>query len=346
MKRAMTTSVVAGLLGTLGFAPAVSAEGTLYGSVRSGVYMLDPQDGGSTTWDLGSVDAGDLGSGDKLWSRIGVRASTELDGGVTAGLHLEKRLDNFRTRHQNVWVSGDFGKLTLGQQGSVYNSGVSWDNTNLFGNWNGIAGGTRLQGISYTSNLGGPFNFGLMISDDNSGGGGNGQGVDAIEASGTISAAGLSIGAGYDDDDTRTVLGFSVGGSFGAMGWDTGYEIEDADNGMDRTGSASPWITAPTPAEPMSTTRTCSLTWVPMRTTCCSVTRTRWDPAPRSSRSIRCLTTIRVRTARPWSSGSTSDRNLYVVSHREDDFGAPFGAPFFCVPSMTDSSEVEVLYPA
>lgn len=235
MKRAMTTSVVAGLLGTLGFAPAVSAEGTLYGSVRSGVYMLDPQDGGSTTWDLGSVDAGDLGgSGDKLWSRIGVRASTELDGGVTAGLHIEKRLDNFRTRHQNVWVSGDFGKLTLGQQGSVYNSGVSWDNTNLFGNWNGIAGGTRLQGISYTSNLGGPFNFGLMITDDNSSGSGNGQGVDAIEASGTISAAGLNIGAGYDDDDTRTVLGFSVGGSFGAMGWDTGYEIEDADNGMDR----------------------------------------------------------------------------------------------------------------
>ena len=249
MKRVMTTSVVAGLLGTLGFAPAVSAEGTLYGSVRSGVYMLDPQDGGSTTWDLGSVDAGDLGSGDKLWSRIGVRASTELDGGVTAGLHLEKRLDNFRTRHQNVWVSGDFGKLTLGQQGSVYNSGVTWDNTNLFGNWNGIAGGTRLQGISYTSNLGGPFNFGLMISDDNSHmvpgkdkmlgtdddkPTGNGQGVDAIEASGTISAAGLNIGVGYDDNDMRTILGFSVGGSFGAMGWDTGYEIEDADNGMDR----------------------------------------------------------------------------------------------------------------
>ena len=184
MKRAMTTSVVAGLLGTLGFAPAVTADFTLYGSVRSGVYMLDPQNGGSTTWDIGSVDAGDLGSGDKHWSRIGVKGSTELDGGAMVGFTVEKRLDSFRTRHQNVWVSGDFGKLTLGQQGSAYNSGVSWDNTNLFGNWNGIAGGTRLQGIRYDSSLGGPFNFALMIADDNSSGGGNGQGVDAIEGVG------------------------------------------------------------------------------------------------------------------------------------------------------------------
>ena len=34
--------------------------------------------------------------------------------------------------------------------------------------------------------------------------------------------------------NNRTILGFSVGGSFGALGWDTGYEIEDNDMGMDQ----------------------------------------------------------------------------------------------------------------
>jgi predicted porin len=206
---------------------------TLYGSVRSGVYILDPKGDGETTWDIGSVDAGDLGSGDKHWSRIGVKGSTELDGGMTAGFTAEKRLDNFRTRHQNVWLSGSFGKVTLGQQGSVYNSGVSWDNSNLFGNWGGSpAGGTRLQGISYASSLGGPFNFALMVGDDNSGAvGGQGEGVDGVEAMGTLAAGPLSIGAGYDDNDARTVMGVSVSGSFGGIGWDTGYEVADSDDG-------------------------------------------------------------------------------------------------------------------
>ena len=161
---------------------------SLYGSVRSGVYILDPQEAGDTTWDVGSVDAGDLGAGDKHWSRIGVKGSAELDGGTMAGFTVEKRLDNFRTRHQNVWLSGTFGKVTFGQQSSVYNSGVSWDNSNLFGNWNGVAGSTRLQGISYASSLGGPFNFAAMIGDDNSATGGQGEGVDAVEAMGTLAA--------------------------------------------------------------------------------------------------------------------------------------------------------------
>ena len=133
MKRVITTSVVAGLLGALGYAPVASAEGTLYGSVRSGIIVKD--DGESDAmWDLGSVDGGDLGdSGDRLWSRIGVKASHELDNGMMAGLHIEKRLDQFRTRHQNVWLGGDMGRITLGQQGSPYHSAVGWDGTNFTG---------------------------------------------------------------------------------------------------------------------------------------------------------------------------------------------------------------------
>ena len=253
MKRAMTTSVVAGLLGTLGFAPAVSAEAetTLYGSVRSGIYMLAPQDGGNNTLDIGSVDGGDLadpddngpnasGSGDKLWSRIGVRSSTELDGGMTAGLHLEKRLDNFRTRHQNVWLSGAFGKVTLGQQGSPYNSHTTWDNSNLFGNWNGFAG-SRLQGVSYESNLGGPFNFSALVTDDNIAGGGNGSGLDIFEVGGTLSAGPVNLGAGYQNSDSTDLMGGRVGGALGGVGWALAFESMTTDSGAKptRIGTAS-----------------------------------------------------------------------------------------------------------
>ena len=240
MKRMMTTSVVAGLLGTLGFAPAVSAEGTLYGSVRSGIYAVNPEGPGDTTWDLGTVDAGDLGSGDKLWSRIGVKASTEMDGGVTAGLHIEKRLDNFRTRHQNVYVSGEFGKITLGQQGSPYYSGVSWDGANFFGGSSDPS--SRQSGVRFDSNLGGPFGLSLMVLDDNDGDGdgmandgGQGQGVDGWEVGASLAAGPVTLGAGYKDqtDDTER-MGVTLGGSFGGMGWEIGYETQDMGGGDDQ----------------------------------------------------------------------------------------------------------------
>ena len=95
--------------------------------------MINPDDGGDTTWDVGSVDAGDLGSGDKLWSRIGVKASHELDGGMTAGVHVEKRLDNFRTRIQKVSLSGEFGTLALGQQWTTYYNATTIDGMSYLG---------------------------------------------------------------------------------------------------------------------------------------------------------------------------------------------------------------------
>jgi hypothetical protein len=237
MKRAMMTSVVAGLLGTLGFAPVVSAEATFYGSVRSGIYMLDPQDADSdTTWDIGSVDAGDLGQGDRLWSRIGVRASSELDGGITAGLHIEKRLDNFRTRHQNVWIGGNFGRLTLGQQGSAYYSATTWDGSNLFGDW--TRGGqiaSRVSGLKYSSNLGGPFNFAAMVLDGATGNGGSGDGVNATQITGTMAAGPVTISAGYVNvDDNMDFFGGKASGAYGGLDWVAGFEVGDDDDGDDR----------------------------------------------------------------------------------------------------------------
>ena len=240
MKRVITTSVVAGLLGTLGYVPVASAEGTLYGSVRSGIYITD--DGESDAmWDLGSVDGGDLGSSDKLWSRIGVKASHELDNGMMAGLHIEKRLDNFRTRHQNVWLGGGMGRITLGQQGSPYHSAISWDGTNFTGGALTMSGGSRKAGISFASDLGGPFNFKAMIMDDNASGGA-GEGVDGFELSGSLAAGGMNINVGYADNDMHTLMGASVGGSLGDLGWEVGFEQKDPEDGTEDTTDAGLFV--------------------------------------------------------------------------------------------------------
>ena len=242
MKRVITTSVVAGLLGALGYVPVASAEGTLYGSVRSGIYIKD--DGESDAmWDLGSVDAGDLGgSGDRLWSRIGVKASHDLGNGMMAGLTIEKRLDNFRTRHQNVWLGGEMGRITLGQQGSPYHSAVSWDGTNFTGGELTMSGGSRKQGISFASDLGGPFDFKAMIMDDASHGSGYGEGVDGFEVSGSLAAGGVNINVGYADDDMHSLMGASVGGSFGSLGWEVGFETKDPEDGTEDTTDAGMFV--------------------------------------------------------------------------------------------------------
>ena len=247
MKR-KTTLLAAGLASALGFTSvAIAADATLYGSVRSGIYHLGSEGGTKASWDLGSVDAGgatrddDVGGGDKLWSRIGVRASYDLGNGMTSGLHIEKRLDNFRTRHQNVWLGGSFGRLTLGQQGTPFHSAVSWDGTNLFGNWTDIHGGSRGQGIQYSSMLDGPFNFAAMIRDDGSNSDGSGGGFDQYEFTATYSIADVAtIGAGYMGDYVKDgveadVYGGSVGGSTAGFSWDLGYEKSSRDNNNDQT---------------------------------------------------------------------------------------------------------------
>ena len=233
MKRAITVSVTTGLLCGLGYMPVASAEGTLYGSVRSGVVVADGGGDMDAMWDLGSFDGyADHASSDRLFSRIGVKASHELDSGMMAGLHIEKRLDNFRTRHQNVWLGGDMGRITLGQQSAPYQGATSWDGTNFTGG-TGQPLGSRQSGVSFASNLGGPFDFKAMVMDDNMAGDGYGDGVDKYELSGSLAVGGMSLNVGFAGLDETTHMGATVGGSFGALGWEVGFETDDPDMGDD-----------------------------------------------------------------------------------------------------------------
>ena len=268
MKKA--TLLAVGMAGALGVTSvALAADATIYGSVRSGIYHLSSEGGAKASWDLGSVDAGNANSdgvigGDKLFSRIGVRASHELDNGLTSGLHIEKRLDNWRTRHQNVWLQGVFGRITLGQQGDAYYSAVSWDGSNLFGNW-GLEGGLpRATGVKYSTQLDGPFKFEAMVSDDNSNPNaypknpnaypvhpnqpripsrpgdpnfipqdGSGDGLDRYELTGSFAVADVvNVSLGYvgRDDGGMDSLGGTVGGSINSFTWKVGYQSNDAAN--------------------------------------------------------------------------------------------------------------------
>ena len=267
MKR-ITMYLIGILASVLAFGSvAVAADFTLYGSIRSGIIHTKP-DGGKGTWDIGSVDAGsntdavcldrdtcglaatpDVGGGDRLWSRIGVRVSHDLGNGMMSGAHLEKRLDGWRTRHQNVWLEGGVGRVTLGQQGSPYYGAVSWDGSNFTGGtWDPSP---RRSGVSFKSNLGGPFNFGFMFSDDNSRpaaainiasddttsvtrGHSSEDAIDRYELAATFDIGEFAtLGLGYvgQDDDNPYSTGGTLGGAAGGFSWELGYQTtEDSHN--------------------------------------------------------------------------------------------------------------------
>ena len=243
MKRIATSILTAGFTAaTIAASPLAFAEGTdltFYGSVRSGIIHTDSDGGTDATWDLGSLDADNPNASDtqgpgkdRLWSRIGVKASHDLGNGMTGGLHIEKRLDRFRTRHQNVYLSGDFGKITLGQQGTVYQPATSWDGAWLLGGNTQLAG-SRAQGIKYSSALDGPFNFNAMISDDGSNADASGGGLDVYEVSASFSMADIATAAfGYRGQDDRKpdFYGGTVGGSITGFDWEVGYEKSNGPN--------------------------------------------------------------------------------------------------------------------
>ena len=249
MKR-IASSILSAVLaaGAIVASSAAYAEATIYGTVRSGVIHNSSHGGAEANWDLGSVDAGDLlkdnaaGNrtyGDRLFSRIGVRASHEVNYGLTAGLHVEKRIDNWRTRHQNVWLQGAFGKLTLGQQGSPYQSAVSWDGSYFSGDTNGAT--SRKTGVAYRTAFDGPFSFQMMFGDDETVGNGSGSGVDEYEIAMSYSVdnvATVSLGyLGMDMEEADSMdygIGGTVAGSLGGLTWEVGYESRDFNDNNDK----------------------------------------------------------------------------------------------------------------
>ncbi|MBE9398923.1 porin [Pontibacterium sp. N1Y112] len=97
-------------------------------------------------------------------TRVGVKASQKTEDGLTYGAHIEVQFQSnpsnkvtpttktispeFKERHVNVFVKGDFGKLSLGQGDGAANGNVERD-----------LSGTQIISFTNPSLLGGSINF-------------------------------------------------------------------------------------------------------------------------------------------------------------------------------------------
>lgn len=162
-------------------------------------------------------------------SRFGLKGSANLDSGVSGGFHLEYGAgassgDNPGIRQANVYLSGAFGKLTLGQQ-SHATDGIPYSSFDA----HAFMGGVEV-GCDYCSAAGIDGDFLATYSggrgevvryDTPSLGVGSvsvsGDGDERWDVSGTVSGAaglaGFQLKAGYADvdDEQRTMLAGSVG---------------------------------------------------------------------------------------------------------------------------------------
>ena len=201
MKIQKSLLAVIAMAGTMGFSAVASAmDFSVYGSLRGGINQTEagdvtpltnaaesnlavPAANADVTAPAAAIVEGTkekaadaslvLGHGE-FGSRIGVRGSEDLGNGAEAGLHWETGIGADGTtgggRHANVWYSGAFGKVTIGQQGNPYRNAANWDQSwwlggqNRAGVQNGVFngdGGSRLQGVRYDGDAG-AFNFSVM----------------------------------------------------------------------------------------------------------------------------------------------------------------------------------------
>ena len=209
MKIQKSLLAVIAMAGTMGFSAVASAmDFSVYGSLRGGINQSEEGDvtEPSTGLEAVSVDtptaagtdlmlpANAIDKGDKekgpdaslvlghgsFGSRIGIKGSEDLGNGAEAGFKWENGVDGAGAlgsgRHANVWYSGAFGKITIGQQGNPYRNAANWDQSwwiggnNRAGYNSGGDGGSRLQGVRYDGDAG-AFNFSVMaVAQDTTGG--------------------------------------------------------------------------------------------------------------------------------------------------------------------------------
>jgi predicted porin len=202
---------------------------TVYGNLRFGVQM-DDSDGSNDArmWDLGANKG----------SRFGIKGSMEAGEGLTAGFHLERAVNAaLGKRLHNVYLSGGFGTVTFGQQNGPYYGATSWDNSQALGGLtdfvDDVNASSRASGVSFMSNLGGPFSFHAMASSGAGGAEGTGDGANNIQVSGNLNAGPVALTVGYqDNDDADERIGGTVAGSLAAVSWKVGY-----DSGTDAGGA-------------------------------------------------------------------------------------------------------------
>jgi len=230
-----TSIAVASLAAALGFTSVASADVNIYGRVTAGAVHVDndmENDDGS--WDFGSNKPG-------LATRFGLRGEQDLGNGMSAGFHIERNVTEsaFDKRHNLVWLSGGWGKLTLGNQNNPFMKARKWDQTFLYGgNW-GHGSGYRHEGIGYSMSNG-PFSLNVLARASVAGSGDT-PGTFGLEDAdmdpstdptplaglGTTNASGGTTETSGDDSIDGWVL--HVGYDFGVASLDIAHQTSDKD---------------------------------------------------------------------------------------------------------------------
>jgi len=245
-----TSIAVASLAAVLGFTSVAFADASFYGRVTAGAVHVDNDaENDDGAWNLGAVGQGSNSSsndGRFNGTRFGFKGSQDLGNGMEAGFQIEREVrekhtpNTTRQRHNLVWLSGGWGKLTMGFQGNPYMKARHWDQTYLFGgNWDESY---RLEGINYSMSNG-PFSLNIMAlgqveSDEN----------DAIEMDDIAATAtrGMVTGGTGKSSGSDGIDGWVIhaGYDFGVAALNVAhhadnkdYDITTASTGVDESGA-------------------------------------------------------------------------------------------------------------
>ncbi len=224
MKKTLIATAIAGAMSFTAVAQAAEVNYDLYGSLR--VVAENP-------------DEGDLNIGDNS-SRVGIKASTELNGGITgiARLEFKAKTDSGDVgdgRLAYIGATGGFGTVTAGRQWTpqyLWTSGkvdildVGSNPTHSYG-WAGRQGNT----LAYiTPDMGG-FQAAAVLVARNSGVD-TGDDADAYNLAAHYSAGGFSVAVAslmyqgsVDENYTSVAASYTMGDLYVAA--------EATDNGID-----------------------------------------------------------------------------------------------------------------
>ena len=207
-----TSIAVVGLAAAIGFTSVAIADATVYGRVTAGATHVDnDSENDDGAWNFGATGI-DGASGRFNGTRFGFKGDQDLGNGMSAGFQIEREVREGETpnvtrqRHNLVWLSGGWGKLTLGNQNNPYLNARNWDQSYFYGGWWGHGAGYRHEGINYAMSNG-PFSLNIMAmasaqNEDAVGtaiAGSNAVTADAT--AGVVARAAITAGAGDTSGD-------------------------------------------------------------------------------------------------------------------------------------------------
>jgi predicted porin len=139
MNKKLVALAIAGALSAPMMAQAQTANVTLYGSVRGAIITTN-------TGSFGGAPSTRANAINSISSRVGIRASEGIGGGLTGFAHYEFGVNadqlgtnaNFGVREAWVGLSGGFGEVKLGAGLNVYDDVMGMNHNSIVGGFNNI----------------------------------------------------------------------------------------------------------------------------------------------------------------------------------------------------------------